>query len=133
MSEIFVDQNCTVCSAYGKFINKKNKNVSVSNQLDLSNEDIARDEVVYVKNQEKFYASDAIIESVADLGAFYKIIKTFVLFSIFRAIHGVVVLIVFYYFGYKANVGFEVYILYLIVSILLSRQIFKRLKKRFNL
>ena len=75
MSEIFVDQNCTVCSAYGKFINKKNKNISVSNQLDLSNEDIARDEVVYVKNQEKFYASDAIIESVADLGAFYKIIK----------------------------------------------------------
>lgn len=75
MSEIFVDQNCTVCSAYGNFINKKNKNVSVSNQLDLSNEDIARDEVVYVKNQEKFYASDAIIESVADLGGFYKIIK----------------------------------------------------------
>ena len=28
MSEIFVDQNCTVCSAYGKFINKKNKNIS---------------------------------------------------------------------------------------------------------
>ena len=75
MSEIFVDQNCTVCSAYGKFINKKNKNVSISNQLDLSKEDIARDEVVYVKNKEKFYASDAIIESVADLGAFYKIIK----------------------------------------------------------
>ena len=77
MSEIFVDQNCTVCSAYGKFINKKNKNVSVSNQLDLSNEDIARDEVVYVKNQEKFYASDAIIdeaivafdESMVDINA----------------------------------------------------------------
>lgn len=55
------------------------------------------------------------------------------LFSIFRAIHGAVVLIFFYYFGYKANVGLEVYILYLVVSILLSRQIFKRLKKRFNL
>ena len=51
MSEIFVDQNCTVCSAYGKFINKKNKNVSVSNQHDLSKEDIARDEVMQLQKK----------------------------------------------------------------------------------
>ena len=75
MSEIFVDGDCSVCSAYGNFLNKRNTNVSVSSQLDLNKEDIEKDQIVYIKNEKKFYASNAIIESIADLGGLYKIIK----------------------------------------------------------
>ena len=75
MSEIFVDEDCSVCSAYGNFLNKRNTNVSVSSQHDLNKEDIEKDQIVYVKNEKKFYASNAIIESIADLGGIYKIIK----------------------------------------------------------
>ena len=75
MSKIFVDGDCSVCSAYGNFLNKRNTNVSVSSQLDLNKEDIEKDQIVYIKNEKKFYASNAIIESIADLGGLYKIIK----------------------------------------------------------
>ena len=75
MSEIFVDEDCSVCSAYGNFLNKRNTNVSVSSQHDLNKEDIEKDQIVYIKNEKKFYASNAIIESIADLGGIYKIIK----------------------------------------------------------
>ena len=75
MSEIFVDEECSVCSAYGNFLNKRNTNVSVSSQHDLNKEYIEKDQIVYIKNEKKFYASNAIIESIADLGGIYKIIK----------------------------------------------------------
>ena len=75
MSEIFVDEDCSVCSAYGNFLNKRNTNVSVSSQHDLNKEDIEKDQIVYIKNEKKFYASNAIIESIADLGGIYKMIK----------------------------------------------------------
>ena len=75
MSEIFVDEDCSVCSAYGNFLNKRNTNISVSSQHDLNKEDIKKDQIVYIKNEKKFYASNAIIESIADLGGIYKIIK----------------------------------------------------------
>ena len=75
MSEIFVDGDCSICSAYGNFLNKRNTNVSVSSQLDLNKEDIEKDQIVYIKNKKKFYASNAIIESIADLGGLYKVIK----------------------------------------------------------
>tara|TARA_Y100000389_G_C17332438_1_gene448833 strand:+ start:678 stop:848 length:171 start_codon:yes stop_codon:yes gene_type:complete len=54
-------------------------------------------------------------------------------FSVFRAVHGVLVLAVFYFFGYKANVGPEIYALYLLVSVVVSRLIFKKIKLKFNL
>ena len=75
MSEIFVDGDCSICSAYGNFLNKRNTNVSVSSQLDLNKEDIEKNQIVYIKNKKKFYASNAIIESIADLGGLYKVIK----------------------------------------------------------
>ena len=62
-----------------------------------------------------------------------RMIRGVLFFSAFRAIYGAVVVVFFYYFGYKANVGFEVYILYLLISLIFSRLIFKGIKKRFNL
>ena len=59
--------------------------------------------------------------------------KTFIYFSIFRAVHGFLVLIFIYYFGYKANAGAATYAVYLLISAVLSRLIFKKIKKRFNL
>ena len=47
----------------------------MSSQLDLNKEDIEKEQIVYIKNKKKFYASNAIIESIADLGGLYKIIK----------------------------------------------------------
>lgn len=75
MSEIFVDNDCSVCSSYGEFLNKRNSNVKVSNQLNLNQEDIKRDELVYINNKNKFYASGAVIESIADIGGLYRLIR----------------------------------------------------------
>ncbi len=79
MSEIFIDNDCSVCSAYGSFIKKRNSDLNVSSQLDLKKSDIDRDEVVYLKNQKKYYASAAVIESISDLGGLYKVAKIFYL------------------------------------------------------
>ena len=62
-----------------------------------------------------------------------KAFQTLLFFSVFRAIYGAFVVLFFYYFGYRANVGIEIYILYILISIIFSRFIFKGIKKRFNL
>jgi len=79
MSEIFIDNDCSVCKAYGSFLYKKNNALNISSQQDLNQIDIERDEVIYIKNNRKYYASEAVIESVSDLGGVYKIIKIFYL------------------------------------------------------
>ena len=69
-----------MCSSYGEFLKNRNSNLILANQLDLDNEDIAIDELVYEKNNEKYYANEAIIESLYDLGRFFKFIKLFKVF-----------------------------------------------------
>ena len=64
-----------MCSSYGEFLKNRNSNLILANQLDLDNEDIAIDELVYEKNNEKYYGNEAIIESLYDLGIFFKFIK----------------------------------------------------------
>ena len=36
MNEIFIDNDCKVCSAYGDWINKKNNNLKLNDQKNLS-------------------------------------------------------------------------------------------------
>ena len=80
MSEIYIDNDCKVCSAYGDWINKKNNELSLNNQKNLSENEILLDTLVF-KNEEKvYYFSDAVIMSIASLGGIYKSIYILKLF-----------------------------------------------------
>ena len=82
MSEIYIDSDCKVCSAYGDWIKKKNNNnkLSLNDQRNLSENEILLDTLVY-KNEEKvYYFSDAVIMSIASLGGIYKSIYILKLF-----------------------------------------------------
>ena len=69
-----------MCSSYGEFLKNRNSNLILANQLDLESVDITKDELVYERNNKKYYANDAIVESIYDLGSFYKVVKLLKLF-----------------------------------------------------
>ena len=50
MSEIFIDGDCKVCSAYGDWINKKNYDLSLNDQKNLSENEIMLDTLIF-KNE----------------------------------------------------------------------------------
>ena len=77
MSEIYIDSDCSVCNSYGSFLNKRNRNINISSQQELKKSDIEKDQVIYLKDNIKYYASDAVIESIYDLGGMYKTVKIF--------------------------------------------------------
>ena len=80
MNKIYIDSECNLCSGYGEFLKNRNTDLILANQLDLESEDISKDELVYERNNKKYYANEAIIESIYDLGSFYKGVKLFKLF-----------------------------------------------------
>ena len=80
MNKIYIDSNCNLCIGYSEFLKNKNSNLVVANQLDLKIEDITKDELVYERNNKKYYASEAIIESIYDLGSIFKVVKLFKVF-----------------------------------------------------
>jgi predicted DCC family thiol-disulfide oxidoreductase YuxK len=69
-----------LCSGYGEFLKNRNSELVLANQLELEKEDITKDELVYERNNEKFYASEAIVESIYDLGSFFRLVKLLNLF-----------------------------------------------------
>tara|TARA_Y100001958_G_C20824830_1_gene278192 strand:+ start:278 stop:577 length:300 start_codon:yes stop_codon:yes gene_type:complete len=72
MSEIYIDSDCKVCSAYGDWINKKNNNLKLNDQKNLSENEIMLDTLVFKKEEKVYYFSDAVIMSIASLGGIYK-------------------------------------------------------------
>ena len=92
MSEIFIDSDCSVCNTYGSFLNKRNKNLNISSHQELNKSDFEKDEVIYLKDNIKYYASDAVIESIYDLGGVYKtvIILTLVPLTIRHFVYKVI-------------------------------------------
>ena len=80
LNKIYIDSECNLCSGYGKFLKNRNTDLILANQLDLESEDITKDELVYERNNKKYYANDAIVESIYDLGSFYKVVKLLKLF-----------------------------------------------------
>ena len=62
MNKIYIDSNCNLCIGYGEFLKNKNSNLVVANQSDLMTQDFIKDELVYERNNEKYYANEAIIE-----------------------------------------------------------------------
>ena len=76
-----------MCQTYGNFLKKRSSQISIKNQLELSKEDIERDEIVYERDNLRYYGADAFIQSTYDLGGFYKVIIALKIFpKIFRDI-----------------------------------------------
>jgi len=69
-----------LCSDYGEFLKNRNSDLILANQLELEKEDFTKDELVYERNNEKYYANEAIVESIYDLGSFFKVVKLLNLF-----------------------------------------------------
>ena len=87
MSKAYIDQDCVMCLTYGNFLQKRSSNITIKNQLELPKEDIERDEIVYERDNLKFYGAEAFIQSTYDLGGFYKVIFALKIFpKIFRDI-----------------------------------------------
>ena len=80
MNKIYIDSGCNLCSGYGEFLKNRNTDLILANQLDLESVDITKDELVYERNNKKYYANEAIVESIYDLGSFYKSVKLLKLF-----------------------------------------------------
>ncbi len=62
-----------------------------------------------------------------------KLFQSFLIFAIFRAIYGFIIVLIAYFFSKKFNLSILGSMPIFIVSILLSRIIYKKLKLRFNL
>ena len=80
MNKAYIDEECIMCLTYGKFISNRSSDVLIMKQSELSIEDIKRDEIVYFRNNKKFYGAEAFIQSTSDLGGIY---KTVILFKVF--------------------------------------------------
>ena len=72
MSEIFIDNDCKVCSTYGHWIKDKEPKMKINDQKSLSLEEISLDSLVYKNLHKVYYFSDAVIMSIASLGGIYK-------------------------------------------------------------
>ena len=46
MNKAYIDEECIMCSTYGKFLSNRSSDVLIMNQSELSIEDIKRDEIV---------------------------------------------------------------------------------------
>ena len=62
-----------------------------------------------------------------------KIFKTFLIFSIFRAIYGLLILLTAYFINTELTNGFTFSIIFFLISMYISRLLFKKIKKKFNL
>jgi len=62
-----------------------------------------------------------------------KLFKTFVLFSVFRAIYGALVFLISYFLSTSYDDGVLFTILFLVISFIFSKYMFKKLKPKFNL
>ncbi len=62
-----------------------------------------------------------------------KIFQSFLIFSIFRAIYGFIIVLLAYFFTQKFNLNIYGSIPIFILSIFISRYFYKKFKLRFNL
>ena len=62
MSRVYIDEECKMCTSYGKWISSKNLNIDLNAQINLTPEEIELDTLVYEKDGSKYYFSDAVIQ-----------------------------------------------------------------------
>ena len=58
MSRVYIDEECKMCTSYGKWISSKNLNIDLNAQINLTPEEIELDTLVYEKDGSKYYFSD---------------------------------------------------------------------------
>ena len=80
MNKVYIDEECNLCTSYGNWISNKNKSLDIKFQANLSSYEINLDTLVYEKNGDRFYYSDAVINSISDLGGIYVTIKVLKIF-----------------------------------------------------
>ena len=80
MNKVFVDYNCSVCTTYGQWISKHDKQLVIESQEMLSNKEYELDTLVFKTDGINYYYSDAVIMSIASLGGFYKLIYVLKIF-----------------------------------------------------
>ena len=83
MSRVYIDEECKMCTSYGKWISSKNLNIDLNTQINLTPEEIELDTLVYEKNGSKYYFSDAVIQSISDIGGVYNLVKIIKIFPRF--------------------------------------------------
>ena len=50
MSRVYIDEECKMCTSYGKWISSKNLNIDLNAQINLTPEEIELDTLVYEKD-----------------------------------------------------------------------------------
>jgi len=80
MNKVFVDYNCSVCTTYGQWISKHDKQLVIESQDMLSKKEYELDTLVFKTEGINYYYSDAVIMSIASLGGFYKLIYVLKIF-----------------------------------------------------
>lgn len=80
MNKVFVDYNCSVCTTYGQWISKHDKQLVIESQEMLSKKEYELDTLVFKTEGINYYYSDAVIMSIASLGGFYKLIYVLKIF-----------------------------------------------------
>ena len=61
MNKVYVDQNCSVCTTYGEWISKHDKQLVIESQEMLSKKEFDLDTLVFETNNKNYYYSDAVI------------------------------------------------------------------------
>ena len=110
---------------YVKAIQAASSNNEVFSEKVRNYMKIMVDQVPYKSNEYDVDKLKNILEN--------KLFKTFVLFSVFRAIYGALVLFISYFLSTSYDDGILFTILFLVISFIFSRYMFKKLKPKFNL
>ena len=75
MNKIYIDSDCKLCNGYGQYLKYRNSSLILANQFELGPIDISKDQLVYERNGQKYYANEAIVESMYDLGGLFRVFK----------------------------------------------------------
>ena len=75
MSEIYIDDDCLMCTRFGQKAKNKSKKVTVRSNTELTKDLHELDSIVLVTNGNTYTGHDAIIKIISNWGFFYKSIK----------------------------------------------------------
>ncbi|MEC7820309.1 MAG: DCC1-like thiol-disulfide oxidoreductase family protein [Actinomycetota bacterium] len=73
--EIYIDNECLMCTSFGEKAKTKSKNVSLRSNTELSKELLELDSIILVTNYNTYSGFDAISKIISNWGFFYKIIN----------------------------------------------------------
>jgi len=72
LNEVFIDENCKLCSSFGSWVDNRNHTIKISNQKNLDNDLQSLDSLIFKDQVNTFIYSDAVIMTIYSLGGLYK-------------------------------------------------------------